>query len=242
MCSSDLNAITPAEAITDADGRVAVSVASDAGDDTITLSALEGTVSASHALDVVMEGEPGQTDLTLDVRVQSAPRLITTGEGAEASITAASAGALSPGTASGATLVAAASSVTVGGDGGAPSLPATVPVDAVPPAAAALAPSEADVAFARRALSVPEEEAVPFAPSPRCATAASDAAPSPLVRPSLAPAARAAASPPRSVPPLPFSPSAPAPPRKPRSSVANAAGSEERRVGKECRSRWSPDH
>ena len=82
------NAITPAEAVTDADGRVAVSVASDAGDDTITLSALEGTVSATHALDVVVEGEPGPTDLTLDVRVQSTPRLITTGEGARTDITA----------------------------------------------------------------------------------------------------------------------------------------------------------
>ena len=49
------NAITPATALTDIDGRVEASVASAAGDDTVTLSALEGTVTATHPIEVLTD-------------------------------------------------------------------------------------------------------------------------------------------------------------------------------------------
>ena len=47
------NSVTPAELVTDPDGRVEVSVSSENFSDTLLISALDGTVSASHSFDVV---------------------------------------------------------------------------------------------------------------------------------------------------------------------------------------------
>ena len=46
------NTITPAELVTDIDGRIAFSAGSANGNDTVSLSALEGTVTASHSFSV----------------------------------------------------------------------------------------------------------------------------------------------------------------------------------------------
>lgn len=53
VTSTAANTITPAELITDADGRVEITVGSENSSDTVRISALNGSVSAEHSFDVV---------------------------------------------------------------------------------------------------------------------------------------------------------------------------------------------
>jgi len=82
----------PVQLVSGSDGRATLSVPAVAGDAEITLTALEGTVVATHALETLAPGEePGlgaATGETLDVRVQSDPPRLITGEGTTADITA----------------------------------------------------------------------------------------------------------------------------------------------------------